>query len=265
MPGVSISKPDDPQKLLALFQQDPVRCAYMVGTAEEAYFPMGRWTVAQEGERVTAVLLVYQGMSVPSCFAWGRADHVSLLVDEAVPHLSSRLQIHVYPEFRSAWGKWFDLSNFRRITRMSLTRDRFRPVDLRYKEVFRLTHEHTQDLLRLYQTHPDTFFEPAQIESGYCFGIQYGGQLASVAVIHLVSEQSGLAVLGNVLSAPWARGKGFAQACVSRICSELFDRFRLLVLDVPMENQAAATVFQRQGFRREFYYEKAMVKRDIVL
>ena len=99
------------------------------------------------------------------------------------------------------------------------------------------------------------------MESGYYFGLNVDGELVSVAGIHLISEQMGLAMLGNVVTSPRARGRGYARVVTSTLCAALFESFELLALDVPMGSTSARNAFEALGFESRFHYEQVLVHR----
>jgi len=257
MTRVVIEEPADTRRLLELLGRDRVRNAYPIGALAPGYAEQARWFWVMEQGEPTAVLTIYHGLTAPALFTWGDVDKVTLLASRLIGQLPDRVLLHRYPEHAAAFEDRLCVRGVRRVVRMSLTRENFTPVETE-RELVRLGHSDTSDILTLYATFPDSFFEPYQLESGFYFGIKENDELMSVAGIHLYDRELKFAMLGNIVTSPGARGKRYAQMTTSRLCTELFDFSDLLILDVPMEGNAAMKVFAKLGFKPEFYYDQVL-------
>ena len=260
MAKIVIEEPRSQERLAEILAPDRIRAAYQIGVLVPEYFEHARcfWAI-QDAPR--AIVTVYEGMSAPAIFTWGDPVLLKLLVSRIHRQLPNQVLLHLYPEHAEAFNGVMHPRSSRRVFRMSLTPERFRPVSPK-AHVEQLSHRDTAGIQHLYGFYPDSFFEPYQLETGYYFGVKMNGVLASVAGIHFIHEKSSFAMLGNIVTAPSAQGLGYSRACTSKLCTELFRTCELLVLDVPMGGMAAARVFADLGFKSEFYYEQALSDRD---
>ena len=126
--------------------------------------------------------------------------------------------------------------------------------------VTRLGPADAEDLERLYRDGdesgeaPDFYFR-SMIDLGVFFGIRYGGELASAAGTHLMSEAESVAGIGNVYTRRDCRGQGFGARVTSAVVAELTSKsIDTIALNVSCENKAAARVYERLGFTRHCDY-----------
>jgi ribosomal protein S18 acetylase RimI-like enzyme len=253
-----IERVRDQNKLLALFTLDRVRNAYQIGSMSPGYQDYTRHYWLTLDEEPKAAITVYDGLSAPALFAWGETEELALLLDRLSGQLPGRMLLHRYPEHLSAYGEKLKIRSVRKEVRLTLTVDQFK-AQSHDVPIERLSHRDTAAIVKLYGNYPDSFFEPYQLESGYYFGLREGQELVSVAGIHLVSESAGVAMLGNVVTAPSTRGKGYARYVTSTLCEALFESVDLLALDVPMGSTAARHAFEALGFESRFHYEQVLV------
>ena len=133
--------------------------------------------------------------------------------------------------------------------RMGLSKAENPPCE-RSADVVMLTHRDTGDIMTLYQHYPDNFFEPSMLNTGMYFGIRQQSTLVSVAGIHQLSESKRIAAVGNIVTHPDHRGRGYASRCVSHLVSELLDRVDQVALNVDATNRAAIKCYEGVGFRK---------------
>jgi ribosomal protein S18 acetylase RimI-like enzyme len=258
MPRTVIEEAHDRGRLLDLFRRDRVRNAYQIGSMEPGYQDQTRhYWVTRQGEPA-AVLTVYRGLSAPAVFTCGDPDAVRQLVERLSSKLPGRMLLHRYPEHAAAFGSETTVRSVRKEVRMTLARERFKPESFD-GTIHRLTHRDTAGIVKLYQNYPDSFFEPYQLETGFYFGLREGEELVSVAGVHVLSKELSFAMLGNVVTAPEARGRGYARALTSHLCAQLFEFADELALDVPMGSRSALRAFETLGFQPQFYYDQVLL------
>ena len=132
--------------------------------------------------------------------------------------------------------------------RMVVEAGRFRPVKGR---CVRLTVEHSGQIEALFAQGEGFAFHPAQLEQGVFFGLLLQDQLVAIAGTHLVSPTNRVAAVGNVLTHPRHRGKGYGKATTSAVVVELIERgIRDVVLNVAQDNTPAIHIYQKLGFER---------------
>ena len=75
------------------------------------------------------------------------------------------------------------------------------------------TMEDRNDLVRLYdESYPENWFDPRMLETRQYFGLRVDGRLVSVAGVHVYSEQYRVAAIGNVVTHPAHRNRGYGKA-----------------------------------------------------
>jgi ribosomal protein S18 acetylase RimI-like enzyme len=90
-------------------------------------------------------------------------------------------------------------------------------------------------------------WNPIQVETGPYVVYEEGGEILAAAGTHFAYP--GLAQVGNVFTAPEARGRGLATLCTAAVVDRLVAAYPLVSLFVDMENVAARHVYEKLGFR----------------
>ena len=174
-------------------------------------------------------------------------------------HLPERFHFHALEEQMTTVKGQFEPKSYQRMVRMGLERSHYKrlPGDSLAVGVERLGHRDTAAIMDLYQHYPDNFFEPYQLETGLYFGVrdeELG--LASIAGIHVFSEEHDVAVIGNFVTHPDRRGEGLATACTARLLDNLFERVSFVALNVQEDNAAAIHMYTKFGFgKNNVFYE----------
>jgi ribosomal protein S18 acetylase RimI-like enzyme len=105
-------------------------------------------------------------------------------------------------------------------------------------------------------------FAPFQLDTGFFYGIRKGAELVSVAGVHVVSRNEGVAGVGNIFTRPDCRGQGLAQIVTSAVAMALKDAgIQTIGLNVEHTNTGAIRVYERVGFRSHFSYCEGMADR----
>ncbi|HEX4607636.1 MAG TPA: GNAT family N-acetyltransferase, partial [Urbifossiella sp.] len=98
-------------------------------------------------------------------------------------------------------------------------------------------------------SYPGNWFAPRMLETGCYYGVRRGGELVSVAGVHVYSPRYGAAALGNITTRPDHRGRGLGAAVTARVCRELLRAGVACVgLNVKADNAAAVRCYQALGF-----------------
>ena len=105
-------------------------------------------------------------------------------------------------------------------------------------------------------------FAPFQLDTGFFRGIRRGGNLVSVAGVHVVSQNESVAGVGNIFTHPDYRGQGLAQMATSAVATALREAgIRTIGLNVEHTNAVAIRVYERVGFRIRFTYYEGLADR----
>jgi len=99
------------------------------------------------------------------------------------------------------------------------------------------------------------------LETGQYFGIRKAGKLVIIAGIHVYSPQYGVAVLGNIATAPNDRSKGYGTIVTARVCQSLLQDAAHIGLNVTAGNAAAIRCYEKLGFEAVAEYGECMMRR----
>jgi ribosomal protein S18 acetylase RimI-like enzyme len=151
------------------------------------------------------------------------------------------LQHHYQPATASAW---------RDMLRMAITATwRSAPADASAPSVVQLAPSDVPALNDLYSRHPESAFSADLFSEGLYFGVRDGDRIAAAGGTHALAAASGIAVLGNVYTAPEARGQGYATAITAALVAALLEQgYPRVVLNVFADNSPAIRIYERLGF-----------------
>ncbi len=246
---MAVEQISDRNELREFLTRDKLANAYLLGNLDPAFFPFCSWYGARsESGELGSLLLIYQGLSLPVAFMVGTKPNFQEFLVDAKDHLPERFHFHVLEHHIDTVRHVFDCTDTMRMHRMGLEKEDYQPLDST-EDVERLGHRDTAAIMELYEHYPDNFFEPSQLETGLYFGIRDGnGGLQSIAGVHVVSEEYDVAVIGNLVTHPSARGQGLATRCTGQLLDELFDRVSLVALNVQDDNKPAIKMYENFGF-----------------
>ena len=238
----------DVRLLRSLLRQDGVANGYLLGDLDANYFGQCRWFVATSRRRPVSVLVVFEGLSTPALLSYGAPDGVGALVRDFSDELPATCWAKIPLEHQKAYATRYHIEDEDLSWVMGLTPD----VPCHVEEtdgVERMAPQDVAELMTLYEAYPGHFFEPGQLGSGRYFGRRVRGRLVSVAGTHVFAPGEGVAVLGNVVTAPDERGQGHAQACVRRLVQTLRDNgCTAISLQVSDQNAPAIACYRHVGF-----------------
>lgn len=258
---MSVESIDDRDEMRQFLMGDRLANAYLLGNLDPQYLPFCHWYGLRDDDddALDSLLLLYTGLSLPAVFMVGTESNFETLLRECRPNLPDRFHFHVGEEQMTVVEGIFEPKSYERMIRMGLEQAKYQNgtpnKDLSHAE--RLGHRDTASIMDLYQHYPDNFFEPYQLETGLYFGVrdeELG--LASIAGIHVFSEDHDVAVIGNFVTHPERRGQGLAAACTERLLNELFERVSFVALNVQEGNEPAIGLYSKFGFEQNnVYYE----------
>ena len=131
-----------------------------------------------------------------------------------------------------------DIPDKKRMNRMVVTGASFKPSPVDSK-VVGLNSTHADAVRALLKSYPDNFFEKYQLETGYYRGILNGGKLISMAGVHTINRDIGVAAIGNVVTDEVYRGQGLARGVTSKLVADLLQNHNLVGLNVGQDNEPA--------------------------
>lgn len=258
---MSVKLVEDTVELRRFLQKKPYQNAYLLGDLDPHFSPFCKWYgfYGDDGE-ITALALLYNGLRVPVLITSGDDDCIQHLLHGIVLQLPRQLYCHISPTHRHGLSLYFDWGELKSTLRMGIdSASRQNPADT--SAVVALSHSDTAGILQLYAHYPDNFFEPYQLESGYYFGVREGDQIVSIAGVHVVSEIDDIAAIGNVVTHPDHRRKGYSRACTTRLLQALFPTVSRVALNVREANTNAIQAFSRLGFQKQAVFLEGMIER----
>jgi RimJ/RimL family protein N-acetyltransferase len=226
--------------------------AYAIGDLAPGFVEHCEWLTTSDASG--ALILVYRGFTPPIVFAMGSASAAGALFAEiAAPTIS----LHVQADALDAMSGTYEPTDTRKMLRMTLRRDAFRPVvapaDVNGGPTM-ISEHHLDAVEALYQDGHErgegpTFFSPSMLRQETFRGIWEGDALIALAGTHLYSAEMGVCAIGNVYTRHDRRGRGLGARVTSAVIDRaLQEHVRTIVLNVSAENVAARRVYERLGF-----------------
>jgi GNAT superfamily N-acetyltransferase len=242
--------------LRAFLEQDRLYAAYAICDLDEKEFRKTRWGVAMEGGTPVAVALEYGGLTPQPLFVMGRNDGISAILRDVirpraafVACLSSSVE---------AVAEHYTVDPGPTMIRMWVDRASFRPYPA---DIRRLVPADISDLNRLYGLGFAAWLPSASIAEGVYYGIRVHGRLVAAAGTHVISREAGMGVVGNVLTHPDHRGRGYAKATTSAVTAELLRTCEHVALNVRADNPPAIQAYARLGFQPHVRFEERLAHR----
>jgi len=225
--------------------------AYALGDLDDAFWPQSAFFGALDGDRLAALVLLYQGLEPPVLTAFGDPDGVRAVFEaQALP---GEIYYLFLPEMEVVLRAWYDLPNGKREWRMVLAPAAFAAAP--GERVTRLGPGDAAALKDLYRHAAEpgeevVAFSPWQIAHGVFYGVWRGGELVATAGTHVWSPAEGVVAIGNVFTHPDQRGHGYATGCTAAVVAEaLRAGLETIVLNVRHDNAPAIHVYEKLGFR----------------
>lgn len=255
----------DRDRLREILRTDWPYSAYALGQLEPGLFERTRWWLAS-GEAGQALVAHASGGLGPALVTLGDPAAV-----DAILHL------HPGPRFSFATfqlahkevaERHFILIRKVLMQRMAVTANTFKPAEPPAGGDVAVVHLHGADVSavnRLYSVDGGpTSYTAGNVEEGAYYGVTVGDRLVSIAGTHVIAPSESLAVVGNVLTHPRYRGKGYATLATSAVTKHLLERCENVLLTVEKENAPAVAVYERLGYAATGnLYETSVVRRQI--
>ncbi len=245
----------DRGQIRQLLLRDPVWAAYALGDLGPELWPHTTWH--READELALVLRSY---SVAILWASGTLAGLGKEI-AGEPRYSVQVRPSALPEL----GRYYRTSHLKRMWRMTLDPQDFRPASVGQME--RLGATDVGALERLYADGAMTgkspeFFFGSMVSDGVFFGAREGSELTNVAGTHLVTVVEGVGAIGNVYTRQDRRGRGLAGCATSAVVAELLRLgVKVVALNVYQSNAAAIQVYERLGFRRHCEFVEGIIER----
>ena len=255
---VSLHRPDEIEPVL---RRNVFLHIYALGDLDPAFWPFTTWYALEDGGAIRAVLLLYTAFETPTLMALGDPpfDDLLYLLRSARRLLPPRVYAHLSPGGLTALGADVRSRSRGPHLKMALLHPALDVPGV--DRVERLTPADVPALEALYAAgYPAHWFDPRQIDTGHYYGLRADGALVSAAGAHVYSPGQRVAALGNIVTHPAHRGRGYAAAVTARLCAEVADTVDHVGLNVKADNAAAVACYTRLGFRPVAEYEEVTVE-----
>jgi ribosomal protein S18 acetylase RimI-like enzyme len=255
---------DDRASIGAYLRSDAALHLYEIGDLDPFFWPRTRWF--GQGDPLEALCMIYEHPDMVTLLALCRApasEAMNALLAQIDGELPERFYAHLGPGVavdRGAFDHWH-LDERGAYDKMVLTAPEV-CEDVPADGVVALGRADVQEVERFYAAcYPGNWFDPRMIDTGVYVGIRQGGDLVSVAGVHVLSPEQRVAALGNIATAPDRRGQGLGRRVTAAICRELASRVDVIGLNVRADNAAALRCYRGLGFERVASYREAVVCR----
>jgi ribosomal protein S18 acetylase RimI-like enzyme len=259
---MQIAQVQDRARIETFLRQRPELQVYSLGDLDDFYWPSTTWYGWEKAGSLREIVLVYAGHGLPTVVAISENPAgVRKLLREIVPLLPQVFYAHLSPGVEAALNRTHRLRSYDLHYKMVL-RDPSRVEQIDCSTVARLTLEDRDALIRLYdESYPENWFDPRMLATRQYFGLRVNGRLVSVAGIHVYSEQYRVAAVGNVVTHPDHRSRGYATLVTARLCQSLLETVELIGLNVKADNVPAVVCYRRLAFEIVAPFSEFMAER----
>jgi GNAT superfamily N-acetyltransferase len=251
-------------------RRDPEFYLYGLGDLDDFFWPHTVWYGQEEDGELTDVVLVYTAQAQPTVVAASRCPaRLRNLLRAVAPLLPEQFYAHLSPGVGEALAGTHRLDAHGLHHKMAL-RDVscIAGVDGRPHAgsanagPIRLTRRDLTDLAQLYeQSYLGNWFDPRMLATRQYFGLRVDGRLVSAAGVHVYSERYRVAAVGNVVTHPACRNRGYARQVTARLCRSLLEKVEHIGLHVKADNEAALACYRKLGFEIIASYSEFMVEK----
>ena len=242
--------------LRSFLEQDRLLAAYALCDLDEREFGRTRWGVALDGPSPVAVGLEYNGLAPQPLFVMGEPDGVRALLRDVIKPRAA--YVAALPEHLPAIASVYRVDPVPPMVRMWVDRSSFRPAP---GSTARLLPAEIGDLNRLYNLGLTSWLPASAVAHGVYYGIRVSGKLVAAAGTHVVSQESRLGVVGNVMTHRDYRGRGYARITTSAVTQELLRSCDQVVLNVRSDNPPALAAYRALGYREHVRFEERLAHR----
>lgn len=241
----------------AILSQNPVWNCFALADLEQPLRDYSQFAIASQVEsNEQAICMILRHPIIGEVLSpFGKEEGIAAMLQQiALPEhpLIQAQESHVsllqhYYQPETIWKS---------ILRMAITQGSLQsPQHTPPQPIKQLTVADLPMLKELYTQHTESRFPAELFAQGVYFGAEEGGRIIAAGGTHVLTPKYGIAVLGNILTAPEARGQGYATAITAALVETLFNQqFSLVILNVFADNGNAFRVYQRLGFQTHYSF-----------
>lgn len=248
-----VEQSSDKAALQAFLERRRALNAYALGDLDEPHWSRAEWFALTDRGEIQEIVLLYHGLQPPVLLALTNhsSENMAALLTELRPKLPKTVYAHLSPGLRPALAARYAFEEHGPHQIMELVE----PEKAQTADGFgaeRLGQADLDEMQVLYDaSYPGHWFSAAMLDNGPYFGLRDGDRrLASVAGVHVFSKRYGVAALGNIVTRPELRGRGYGKRVTAALCQALFGRVETIGLNVHAENAAAIKLYADLGFKK---------------
>ncbi len=233
---------------------------YSIGDLDDFFWPDTTWYGWEQGGEIQAVALLYTASDYPTLLALSEQQDVMWeLLQSIFPVLPERFYAHLSPAVAEAVEQQCEIKSYGKHYKMGL-KNKTLLHDVDCSQVIRLSENDQDEMLVLYEAgYRRNWFDARMLRTEQYFGIRVDNRLVSIAGIHVYSEKYRVAALGNIVTHPDYRGRGFGKAVTATLCQSLSEHVDHIGLNVKADNSAAIALYEKLGFEIASPYYEFMV------
>jgi len=244
----------DRELIASFLERDRIFAAYALADLEDRDTGRAKWGVARAGDEVVSLVLEYGGPAPQPLFIVGRDDGVEAILRDVIR--PSIAYVACLPANQAAVERRYRLEPGPQMVRMWVDKATYR--DAFDPGVERLLPTDAGELNRLYRLGFGSWLPPQAIADGVYYGIRVNGRLVAAAGTHVIGRRARIAVVGNVLTQPEFRGRGYAQATTAAVTAQLLEFCDHVVLNVRSDNPPALNAYRRLGYAEHVRFEERL-------
>jgi ribosomal protein S18 acetylase RimI-like enzyme len=251
----------DKRRIEALLRRNPELHVYGLGDLDDFFWPYTTWYGREADGALTDIVLVYTARALPTVVGIAdRPETLRELLRAVTPLLPRRFYAHLSPGVEQVFERTHRLEPHGPHYKMAW-RDAGRITGLDCTRATPLTRQDLDDLGRLYQeSYLGNWFDARMLETGQYFGLRVEDRLVSAAGVHVYSERYRVAAIGNVVTHPDHRNRGYARLVTARLCQSLRAKVDHVGLHVKTDNEPALACYRRLGFEIIASYGEFLVE-----
>ena len=250
-----VAEPTTDRDLIRDFlDRDRLFAAYALADLEDRDTGRARWGIARRDGQVVALVLEYGGPSPQPLFITGQDEGIEAILREVIR--PSIAYVSCLPPNLATVERRYRLEPGPQMVRMWVDGTTFLRADDAGLE--RLGPQDAGELNRLYRLGFGSWLPPSAIADGVYFGIRVNGRLVAAAGTHVIGRGARIAVVGNVLTQPEFRGRGYAQATTGAVTAHLLEFCDHVVLNVRSDNPPALNAYRRLGYAEHVRFEERL-------
>jgi ribosomal protein S18 acetylase RimI-like enzyme len=250
----------DKSQIEAYLRKNVYLHIYSIGDLDDFFWPDTVWYGWEKGGKIQAVALIYTGSADPTLLALSEQPDVMLeLVRPIFNILPGRFYAHLSPKVAEVVRQQCKVKSYGKHYKMGL-KNASLLHDVDCSQVIRLMEDDLNDMLGLYEEgYQGNWFDARMLQTKQYFGLRLNNRLISIAGIHVYSEKYKVAALGNIVTHPDYRGKGFGKAVTAGLCQSLSEHIDNIGLNVKADNAAAIALYEKLGFEILYTFYELVV------